>query len=332
MERVLVTGGAGYVGSHACKALAGHGYEPVCVDTLESGHRWAVQWGPFEKADTRDETALSKIFETHKPIAVMHFAGYIEVGESVRQPLAYYRNNIESVTSLLSVMRRHRVAPFVFSSTAAVYGIPDATPIAETHPLRPMNPYGASKLACERILFDLAATGTIRAVPLRYFNAAGASPEAEIGEAHNPETHLIPNAIRAVHDPGFTLDVYGDDFETRDGTAVRDYIHVCDLASAQVAALAYLLDGGESRAFNLGTGTGATVREVVETCARLLGHRPKHRRSARRAGDPPTLVADARAAKDALGWQPRMSDLETILKTATLWHQKAGLIRGRPRN
>ena len=318
-EKVLVTGGAGYVGSHVCRALAGQGYQPVCVDTLENGHRWAVRWGALETVDTRDESGLATVFATHRPIAVMHFAGYIQVGESVRQPLAYYRNNIEGITALLSVMRRFSVEPFVFSSTAAVYGVPDVSPIPETHPVRPMNPYGASKATSERILFDLSAAGAIRAAALRYFNAAGASPEGEIGEAHSPETHLIPNAIRAVHDPDFTLDVFGSDFETRDGTAVRDYIHVCDLASAHVGALAYLLDGGQTRAFNLGTGHGATVSEVLDACGRTLGRAPKHRVADRRPGDPPALVADPALAQELLGWQPRMSDLERIVETAERW-------------
>ncbi|MBK1668964.1 UDP-glucose 4-epimerase GalE [Rhodovibrio sodomensis] len=323
MERVIVTGGAGYVGSHVCRELAGHGYEPVTVDTLENGHRWAVRWGPLETVDTRDEDGLSRIFAAYRPIAVMHFAGYTQVGESVRRPLTYYRNNIEGITALLSVVQQFGIEPFVFSSTAAVYGVPDKTPIPETHPLKPINPYGVSKYASERILSDLSAAETFRAVSLRYFNAAGASPEGEIGEAHDPETHLIPNAIRAVYDPDFTLDVFGTDFDTHDGTAVRDYVHVCDLASAHVAALTYLLHGGESCAVNLGTGHGTTVQEVVDACARVLGREPRNRRVGRRAGDPPALVAEPGLARTVLNWQPQMSDLSKIIETAGGWYRSA---------
>lgn len=323
MERVLVTGGAGYVGSHVCRELAAHGYEPVTLDTLENGHRWAVRWGPLETVDTRDEDGVAQVFAAYHPIAVMHFAGYTQVGESVRRPLTYYRNNIEGITALLSVMQQFGVEPFVFSSTAAVYGAPEETPIPETHPLQPINPYGTSKYVSERILSDLSGTQTLRAVSLRYFNAAGASPEGEIGEAHDPETHLIPNAIRAVYDSTFTLDVFGTDFDTHDGTAVRDYIHVCDLATAHVAALTYLLNGGETCAVNLGTGQGTTVQEVVAACARVLGHEPRNRRVGRRVGDPPALVADSRLAETVLNWQPQMSDLSTIIETAGKWYRGA---------
>ena len=321
-DNVLVTGGAGYIGSHVCKALAAAGYRPVTVDNLEQGYAWAVQWGPLEQADVRDGAALDRIFEAYQPVAVMNFAAYIQVGESVRAPLKYYRNNLEVLMSVVAAMRRHGVPAIVFSSTAAVYGDPETVPIPEDHPLRPLNPYGQSKLMGERVLWDEAATGGFEAVSLRYFNAAGADPKAAIGEAHVPETHLIPLAIRAARDPAFTLEVFGRDFNTRDRTAERDYIHVDDLAAAHVAALRHLLDGGASACLNVGTGQGATVQEVIDVCAEVLGTAPKYRDAPRRAGDSPRLVADPRQARALLDWQPVSSDLKTIVRTAAAWDDR----------
>jgi UDP-glucose-4-epimerase GalE len=320
--RVLVTGGAGYIGSHACKRLAAAGYTPVCVDSLENGHRWAVRWGPFAQLDVRDDTALDRVFAAHRPVAVMHFAGYIQVGESVRQPLKYHRNNLDGLMAVLAVMGRHGVAPIVFSSTAAVYGEPERVPIPEDHPKRPESPYGSSKLACERVLADVAAAGDIRYAALRYFNAAGADGDGEIGEAHLPETHLVPLAVRALRDPAFTLQVFGDDFPTGDGTAVRDYIHVEDLAEAHLRALEYLLAGHGSACLNLGTGHGISVREVLAACARVAGQAPKHTIAGRRAGDVAALVADPAGAQRTLDWRPRLSDIDTIVRAAAAWDRK----------
>lgn len=318
-SRVIVTGGAGFIGSHVCKQLASRGYTPVCVDSLENGHAWAVRWGPLEQLDVRDEAGLDAVFRRHQPAAVMHFAAYIQVGESVREPLKYHRNNLEGVMAVASTMQRHGVAPIVFSSTAAVYGEPESGPIPESHPLRPANPYGSSKMACERVLSDIVATGRLRYAALRYFNAAGADPDARIGEAHVPETHLIPLAVRAGRDPGFTLDVFGKDFPTRDGTAVRDYIHVDDLANAHVRALERLLQGTPALTLNLGTGTGTSVREVIDACTRALGREPKHRVAGRRAGDVASLVADPARARAELGWTPSCSDIDSIVRSAAAW-------------
>lgn len=317
--RILVTGGAGFIGSHVCKQLASRGYTPVCMDSLENGYAWAVRWGPLEQADVRDAQALDAVFRRHRPVAVMHFAAYIQVGESMTDPLKYHRNNLEGVMSVASAMQRHGVAPIVFSSTAAVYGEPERIPIPEDHPLRPASPYGSSKMACERVLSDAAAAGQLRYAALRYFNAAGADPEALIGEAHVPETHLIPLALRAVRDPGFTLDVFGQDFPTPDGTAVRDYVHVEDLADAHVLALERLLQGDPALALNLGTGTGTSVREVIDACARLLGREPKHRVAGRRAGDVASLVADPALARERLGWSPQRSGIDQIVRSAAAW-------------
>jgi UDP-arabinose 4-epimerase len=321
-QRILVTGGAGYIGSHACKALARAGYEPVAVDTLEAGYAWAVRWGPLEPVDVRDTPAMTDLIRRHRPAAVLHFAGSIQVGESAAKPVAYWDNNVGGLISLLRAMGRYDVPALVFSSTAAVYGDPETVPIPEDHPHRPISPYGASKAACERILRDAETAGGLRALSLRYFNAAGADPDAEIGEAHDPETHLIPNAVRAVMDPALTLDIYGRDFATRDGTAERDYVHVTDLAEAHAAALADLLDGGPGGALNVGTGTGATVQEVVDACAEALGQAPKVRRAARRAGDSDRLVADTGRAHARLAWRPTLSDLPTIVRTAAAWHTR----------
>lgn len=321
--RVLVTGGAGYVGSHACKALALAGYEPVCLDDLSHGHRWAVRWGPLEQVDLLDENAVDAVVRRHRPGAVMHFAGLIAVGESVAEPLSYYRANVGGLLSLLAAVRRHHIEHFVFSSSAAVYGDPRETPIPETHPTAPANPYGATKRMSERILADSAAAGDgPRSVSLRYFNAAGADPDGEIGEDHAPETHLIPLAVRAVDDPEYTLDVFGTDYATPDGTAVRDFVHVSDLATAHVAALRYLESGGETMRVNLGTGAGHSVREVIATVERVLGAPVKHRLAARRAGDTPRLVADGERAAELLGWRPQLSDLSTIVETAARWHRR----------
>jgi UDP-arabinose 4-epimerase len=323
MERtILVTGGAGYVGSHTCKALARAGYRPVTLDNLSRGNRDAVRWGPLEEAELRDPDTLDRIFATYRPAAVVHLAAFAYVGESVAKPEIYYGNNLVGMMSLVEAMRRHGVSRVVFSSTCAVYGNPITLPLSEDHPTAPVNPYGFSKLACERILADYDAAHGLRSVSLRYFNAAGADPDREIGETHVPETHLIPLALRAAADPDFTLSVLGADYATPDGTAVRDYVHVADLAEAHVLALGYLEAGGQTRALNLGTGQGSSVRQVLGAVSRILRRPVKVRDAGRRAGDPSALIADSHTARMVLEWLPVYSDLETIITTAAAWYEK----------
>jgi len=320
MDSILVTGGAGYIGSHTAKALARAGFVPVTVDNLVHGHRWAVQWGPLEEGDISDAAFMDGVFSRHKPVAVMHFAAFIAVGESVADPEKYYANNVAGTLSLLAAMRRGGCGRIVFSSTAAVYGEPLAVPIAEDHPLAPVNPYGRSKLMIEQILRDFDAAYGTGSLCLRYFNAAGADPDGEIGEDHDPETHLIPLAVGAALGTRPPLSIFGDDYDTPDGTALRDYIHVTDLAEAHVLGVRRLLAGARSEAFNLGTGTGNSVREIVDAVARVSGREVPHRFGPRRAGDAARLVASSSAAMRALGWKPSYTDIETIVRTAWNWH------------
>jgi UDP-arabinose 4-epimerase len=322
MPTVLVTGGAGYVGSHACKALAGSGFEPVALDNLVAGHDWAVKWGPFEQGDIGDRECLDALIERHSPVAVMHFAAFAYVGESVRDPGKYYRNNVAGTLTLLEAMRDHGVRHFIFSSTCATYGVPDRIPIPEDAPQAPINPYGASKLMVERILADFDTAHALRSVSLRYFNAAGADPDGELGEVHDPETHLIPLALDAAAGCGPELTVFGDDYDTPDGTCIRDYVHVSDLAEAHVLALRRLQDSDFSDALNLGTGKGASVLEVIGAVERATGKPVPRAVGPRRAGDPPVLVSEASRAIEALGWKPAHSDLDTIVSTAWAWHQQ----------
>ncbi|HVC53755.1 MAG TPA: UDP-glucose 4-epimerase GalE [Stellaceae bacterium] len=319
---ILVTGGAGYVGSHACKALAGAGYVPVVYDNLSRGHRAAVRWGPLVEGDLSDRTALLTAVRTHSITAVMHFAAFAYVGESVSQPELYYRNNVVGTLDLLAAMREAGIGQIVFSSTCAVYGIPEIIPIRESAPPGPVNPYGETKLAIERALHWYAAAYGIRYAALRYFNAAGADAAGEIGEDHDPETHLVPLAIRAALGQGGPVSIFGSDYPTADGTAVRDYIHVADLADAHVRALGYLAGGGESAAINLGTGSGSSVRAVLDAVARISGRPVPQQAAPRRAGDPPVLVADWGRAASLLGWRAAQSDLDTIVSTALAWHAK----------
>jgi len=318
-DTVLVTGGAGYVGSHACKALAAAGYRPVVYDSLERGHRWAVKWGPLEQGDLLDADALKRVLARHKPAAVMHFAAYAFVGESVSAPGLYYRNNVMGTLSLLEAMREAGIGTIVFSSTCATYGVPQTPLLAEDHPQAPINPYGATKLMVERILADYRAAYGLRYAALRYFNAAGADPDGEIGEVHDPETHLIPLALKAARGTGDPLTIFGDDYDTEDGTCIRDYIHVGDLADAHIRALARLLGHDETIALNLGTGTGVSVRRLVEAVERVTGRAVPHSYGPRRAGDPPVLVAATGKAKATLGWVPQQSDIETIIRNADAW-------------
>lgn len=316
---VLVTGGAGYIGSHACKALRRAGYLPVACDSLVHGHRGSVRWGPLEEGDIASRSWLDWLAVRYKPLAIMHFAAYAYVGESMTDPGKYYRNNVAGTLSLLEAARDHRISNLVFSSTCATYGIPNRVPITETCPQSPINPYGASKLMIERMLADFERAHGLRYVSLRYFNAAGADPDGEIGEEHDPETHLIPLAIRAAQFGTPTLRVFGTDYPTPDGTAIRDYIHVTDLADAHVLALEYMLNGGEVRALNLGTGRGHSVREVIHAVEAASDRPVPYVAVGRREGDPPELVADATLAAQVLGWRPKYSGLAEIARTAWNW-------------
>jgi UDP-glucose-4-epimerase GalE len=323
-QAILVTGGAGYVGSHACKALAGAGYLPVVYDNLSRGHREAVRWGPLVEGDLHDSPRLAAALRAHEVTAVLHFAALAYVGESMAEPEIYYRNNVGGTLALLAAMREAEVGTIVFSSTCAVYGIPDRLPISESTAKAPLSPYGETKLAIERALHWYNRCYGLRFAALRYFNAAGADPEGEIGEDHEPETHLIPRVLRAALGSGEPVEVYGTDYATPDGTAIRDYIHVTDLADAHVRALGYLTGGGESGALNLGTGQGCSVRQVIAAVDRIAGRPAPFRETARRAGDPPELVADPALARTRLQWQPRHSDLDTIVRTALAWERRAG--------
>jgi UDP-glucose-4-epimerase GalE len=291
------------------------------VDDLRTGHRSSVRWGPLIEADVADRAALSRIFESYPIAAVIHFAGSAYVGESMSLPQLYFQNNVGGALSLLEVMRKHGVHKIVVSSSCATYGEPAVVPITEGQPQQPVNPYGESKLMIERILFWYARAHGLRYAILRYFNAAGADPDGELGEMHDPETHLIPRVIAAALGSLPTVDVYGTDFDTSDGTAIRDYIHVTDLAEAHLAALRYLESGGASAAFNLGTGVAYSVREVISAVEQTSGRKVSYQDLPRRAGDPPKLVADAQKAGQDLGWRPRYSDLQSIVETAWNWHR-----------
>jgi UDP-arabinose 4-epimerase len=319
--RVLVTGGAGYIGSHAAKALAAAGYEPVVLDDLSTGHRQAVKWGPFVEGSLESEELVSKVLKDFEVTAVMHFAASLLVGESMTQPQKYFWNNVVNTLRLLSAMLRAGVKHIVFSSSAAVYGIPAKVPIPEDHALRPINPYGETKVMMERALHWYSVAYRLRAASVRYFNAAGADSEGGLGEDHHPETHLIPLVIQAALGQRPLVEVYGTDYSTPDGTAIRDYVHVTDLAEAHVLALRYLVGGGETVALNLGTGKGYSVREVIAAVERVNGGRtPPFRDAPRRAGDPPSLIAAPGRAAQLLGWQPQHSDLDNIVRTAWAWH------------
>lgn len=322
MAAILVTGGAGYIGAHACKFLGEAGFVPVCFDNLSTGHRGFVRWGPLVEGDLLDPPALRAAIDEYRPVAILHFAANALVGESVADPAKYYRNNTLGSFNLIEAARAAGIGHFVFSSTCASYGIPSVVPIPEDHPQVPINAYGSSKLAVEQMLHHYGPAYGLGSVALRYFNAAGALPGGELGEDHDPESHLIPLAIEAALGVRPPLQVLGADYPTPDGTAVRDYIHVCDLAEAHVAALRYLIDGGASARLNLGTGVGASVREVISTVERVMGRPVPHVDAPRRPGDPPALVADPERARRLLGWEPRMSSLERIISDAVAWHRR----------
>ncbi len=320
--RVLVVGGAGYIGSHMVKMLLGAGHEVITLDNLSSGHPDAVLGGTFVEGDLADAAFLQGVFAQYQPEAVMHFASFIQVGESVRKPDIYYRNNVTNTLNLLDTMLQFNVKKFIFSSTAAVFGEPDYVPIDEAHPNRPLNPYGRSKWMIEQVLADYDKAFDLRSVCLRYFNAAGADPEGQLGERHDPETHLIPLILQAASGRRDNIHVFGRDYDTPDGTCIRDYIHIVDLCSAHLAALEYLNQGGGSDRFNLGNGAGFSVQEVIDAVQTVSGKTVTVINAARREGDPARLVADAKRAKDMLAWQPVYTDLNTIVAHAWQWELK----------
>jgi len=322
--RVLVTGGAGYIGSQTAKALAQAGHETIVLDDLSTGHRAAVKWGPFIEGDLGNKELLKKIFTDHRIEAVLHFAASLLVGESMVNPQKYFWNNVVNTLVLLDAMKAHEVKHIVFSSSAATYGNPEKVPIPEDHPKRPVNPYGESKLCMERAIRWYGAAYGLRGVALRYFNAAGADLDGDIGEEHDPESHLIPLVVLAALGQRPAVEIYGTDYPTPDGTAIRDFIHVVDLADAHVRALDYLVAGGESTELNLGTGQGHSVREVVSSVGKLSKGPVPARDAPRRAGDPAVLVADPGKAQETLGWHPRHSDLDAIIQSAWKWHSSKG--------
>jgi UDP-arabinose 4-epimerase len=320
--RILVTGGAGYIGSHTAKLLAASGHHPVVFDDLSQGHDWAVRWGPIERGSLSDPERLADVFAAQKVEAVVHFAANALVGESMGNPTKYFRNNTVGTLNLLDAMRAASVGTIVFSSTCATYGNPVRVPIDETHPQAPVNPYGESKLMVEKILRWYGDAYGLKWIALRYFNAAGADPDGEIGEDHDPESHLIPLVIGAAQGTRPAVKIFGTDYPTPDGTAVRDYVHVMDLADAHLRALDRLQSGTPSQAINLGTGRGHSVREVVDTVARVGGKPVPAEEGPRRAGDPPELVAAPARAREVLGWNCQYADLETIVRHAWTWHER----------
>jgi UDP-glucose 4-epimerase len=320
---ILIVGGAGYIGSHVNKLLSHRGFETIIFDNLSRGHREFVKWGKWFEGDLLDIDRLRSCFETHRIEAVMHFSAFALVEESVREPETYYRNNVIGTLNLLQVMREFNVKYFLFSSTCATYGLPEMIPITEDHPQRPINPYGRTKLLIEEVLRDYDRSYGLKHINLRYFNAAGADPEAEVGELHFPETHLIPLVIDAATGRCQEIRIFGTDYPTRDGTCIRDYIHVMDLADAHILALQYLMDKNQSDSFNLGNGYGYSVREVIESVKRVTRMEFRVVEAERREGDPPVLISNSRKALEGLGWKPRYGDLDTIIETAWKWYQKA---------
>lgn len=317
--KVLVVGGAGYIGSHMVKMLLADGHQVVTFDNLSGGFRDAVLGGEFVEGDLADRLALDNVFALHRPDAVMHFASFIQVGESVQLPDKYYRNNFSNTVNLLDAMVAHGVKRFIFSSTAAIFGEPEYVPIDELHPTRPLNPYGRSKWMVEQMLVDYGLAFGLRYVCLRYFNAAGADPDGLLGERHQPETHLIPLVLQAASGRRPHIAVFGRDYDTPDGTCIRDYIHIADLCSAHLLALNMLSDGGHSNCFNLGNGEGFSVQQVIDAAQRIAGVSIQIVDAERRAGDPARLVADASRARRVLGWVPQHAELDAIIADAWRW-------------
>ena len=322
MNNILVTGGAGYIGSHTCKALSVAGYTPVAYDNFVYGHDWAVKWGPLERGDILDHARLKHALDKHKPTAIIHFAAYTNVGESVTDPGKYYINNVAGSLSLLQAARDHGISSIVFSSSCATYGVPQTTPISESHIQNPVNPYGCSKLMIERMLADFGVAHKMQSVSLRYFNAAGADADGEIGEDHEPETHLIPLVLDAAAGKRPEITIFGSDYDTPDGTCIRDYIHVSDLADAHVLALKALEQGLSTTAFNLGNGQGYSVQQLIDVAAQVTKKNIPVKLGPRRAGDPARLVGDASKVIQELGWVPKIPQLDQIISTAWNWHRR----------
>lgn len=319
-KKVLVTGGAGYIGSHACKTLSKAGYLPIAYDNLIYGHRDLVKWGPFEEGDITDSIRLNSVMDKYHPEAVLHFAGYAYVGESVLIPNKYYRNNIVGSLTLLESMLKHRIHRIVFSSTCSTYGSPLSIPISEDHIQNPVNPYGQSKLTIEKMLQDFDTAYDMKSIALRYFNAAGADPDAETGEDHSPETHLIPLVLDAALGIRPHITIHGSNYATPDGTCIRDYIHVTDLAEAHVLALKRLEAGSESCAYNLGNGIGYSVKEIIDVAGQITGRTIPTQTGPRRPGDPDRLISEPRKAINELGWKPQHGDIKVIIDHAWKWH------------
>lgn len=324
---ILITGGAGYIGSQTAKCLSSAGFEPVVYDNLSTGNRWAVKWGPFVEADLSNHLSLKGALKQHHVTAAIHFAAHAYVGESIREPRRYFENNVINTLHFLHALLDAGVNLVVFSSSCAVYGVPECFPILESHSKLPVNPYGDSKLFIERVLDWYGRAYGLHWAALRYFNAAGADPSGDLGEVHNPETHLVPRLIEAALGRLKSVEIYGVDYPTEDGTAIRDYVHVLDLAEAHVAALQHLLSGGESFSANLGTGHGVSVREVITAVECVSGTTINAKTAARRAGDPPILIADPTSAERILGWHPRLSSLDDIVNSAWDWHRRTPSLR-----
>lgn len=318
---IFIVGGAGYIGSHVNKFLSKKGYKTLILDNLSKGHEEFVKWGEFIKGDLKDKRLLDKIFKEYNITTVMHFAALTDVRESIKDPGSYYRNNVKNTLNLLDAMQKNNINRFIFSSTCAVYGDPIETPITEDHPCNPISPYGRSKLMIEKILEDYSNAYDFNYVSLRYFNAAGADPQTEIGEWHDPETHLIPIILDVAIGKRENVQIFGTDYPTPDGTCIRDYIHVMDLADAHYKALK-LLEEDKSEIFNLGNGDGFSVKEIIETCREVTGEEIPTIESDRRPGDPPILIGSSKKAKRILRWEPEFSDIKDIIETAWEWHQK----------
>ena len=320
---ILVVGGAGYIGSHMVKMLSKAGHQVVTLDNLSNGYKNAVKYGDFVEGDIADSELLDKIFSDAKFDGVMHFASYIQVGESVEKPSMYYRNNVTNTQVLLDAMVKHGVKSFIFSSTAATFGEPEYIPIDEAHPQKPINPYGHSKLMVEQILSDFDHAYGLKSVSLRYFNAAGADPEGELGECHDPETHLIPLVLQAASGRRKNITVFGEDYDTPDGTCIRDYIHINDLCSAHLMGLEYLVKGGDSKAYNMGNGQGYSIKELIDVAKKVTGNDFEVVAGPRRDGDPARLVADSKLLQSELKWTPEYPDLEDIIQHAWEWEKKS---------